>query len=247
MAKFERIPHSGAAAQGTANTIHSRGNLAGGWWRCWRTGPAPGAAAASCRGGGLARAVSPAMGCWSLPTRPGRRRFRPGLVSHWTIRRRANIDYGTEADADFEYVATRSFRGDLGILAQALLTLPFGPNTGRAGGSLPARSSHLDNLTLSEAVEQVVARAGGDVPTQVCFVNADCVNIAFRDSAYRRVVQAAPLVLADGIGIKLAGRDSGPGNPPECLRHRPLPPALRGDLRHAVGAVLAGRSAGRGG
>ena len=37
----------------------------------------------------------------------------------------------------------------------------------------------------SEAVELIVDRLDGDAPTQVSFVNADCVNIAFRSPEYR--------------------------------------------------------------
>jgi N-acetylglucosaminyldiphosphoundecaprenol N-acetyl-beta-D-mannosaminyltransferase len=37
-------------------------------------------------------------------------------------------------------------------------------------------------------------------------VNADCVNITFRDRDYLKAVQSADLVLSDGIGMKLAGK-----------------------------------------
>ena len=41
---------------------------------------------------------------------------------------------------------------------------------------------------------------------QLCFVNADCANIAYRNPDYRRYLDRAELVLADGIGMKLAGK-----------------------------------------
>ncbi|MEN6495296.1 MAG: WecB/TagA/CpsF family glycosyltransferase [Thermoguttaceae bacterium] len=63
----------------------------------------------------------------------------------------------------------------------------------------------LDNVTLAEAVETIVERLDGPLPQQVCFVNADCVNIAFRHPQYLDALRHADLVFADGIGLKLAG------------------------------------------
>jgi N-acetylglucosaminyldiphosphoundecaprenol N-acetyl-beta-D-mannosaminyltransferase len=63
----------------------------------------------------------------------------------------------------------------------------------------------IDNLRMQDAVEAILQRLDDARSHQVCFVNADCVNLASRDAAYRRVFQTASLVLADGIGMKLAG------------------------------------------
>lgn len=63
----------------------------------------------------------------------------------------------------------------------------------------------LDNVTLAEAVATIVERLDGPLPQQVCFVNADCVNIAFRHPQYLDALRRADLVFADGIGLKLAG------------------------------------------
>ena len=41
---------------------------------------------------------------------------------------------------------------------------------------------------------------------QVCFVNADCANIAYKDNDYLKVLTGADLCLADGVGLKLAGK-----------------------------------------
>lgn len=67
----------------------------------------------------------------------------------------------------------------------------------------------LDNLSMDEAVAAIVRLAQGDQPRQVCFVNADCVNIAARAPDYRRVLADAALVLADGAGVRIAGRALG--------------------------------------
>jgi N-acetylglucosaminyldiphosphoundecaprenol N-acetyl-beta-D-mannosaminyltransferase len=52
-------------------------------------------------------------------------------------------------------------------------------------------------------------RSAGSIqgaPTQVAFVNADCVNIAFRNAAYANTLRHCELVFADGVGMKIAGR-----------------------------------------
>ena len=63
----------------------------------------------------------------------------------------------------------------------------------------------IDNVTLEEAVDAIVERLDGDTPTQVSFVNADCVNIACRHPEYLEALQQSDLVFADGIGVRVAG------------------------------------------
>ncbi|MHB2021571.1 MAG: WecB/TagA/CpsF family glycosyltransferase, partial [Candidatus Xenobia bacterium] len=53
------------------------------------------------------------------------------------------------------------------------------------------------------------ARLQQGTPAQVCFVNADCVNLAFRNPEYRSVLQRAGLAFADGIGVEIAARLQG--------------------------------------
>lgn len=63
----------------------------------------------------------------------------------------------------------------------------------------------LDNLTLAEAVREIVQAMEGDQARRACFVNADCVNLARRHAEYREALRTADLVFADGIGMRLAG------------------------------------------
>ena len=67
----------------------------------------------------------------------------------------------------------------------------------------------VDNLSLSEAVQAILERLDGREPAQVCFLNADCVNLSRRDRRYLDVLGRADLVLADGIGVKLAALAAG--------------------------------------
>jgi N-acetylglucosaminyldiphosphoundecaprenol N-acetyl-beta-D-mannosaminyltransferase len=131
---------------------------------------------------------------------------RPGLICLWWIRRRANIAYETEAEADAEYVDTRSAWGDLGIALRAVPALLYGATGAAPAGRLTVLGLPIDNFTMEEAVQAIARRLHCGRPAQVCFVNADCANIARRDPAYGQVLGQAELSLADGIGMKLAGR-----------------------------------------
>jgi N-acetylglucosaminyldiphosphoundecaprenol N-acetyl-beta-D-mannosaminyltransferase len=62
----------------------------------------------------------------------------------------------------------------------------------------------IDNLTMREANEAIMQLAQQQTPHQVCFVNAHCVNIARKNTEYTELLDRAALVLADGLGIRLA-------------------------------------------
>jgi len=64
----------------------------------------------------------------------------------------------------------------------------------------------LNNLTMVNAIDEIVARLKTGPPCMVTFVNANCVNIAFENPDYQRVLNRADYVFADGAGMKLASR-----------------------------------------
>jgi len=131
--------------------------------------------------------------------------LRPGLLSLWWIRKRANIAHASEASLDSEYVETTSFWGDMGIAARAIPAAFYGSGVSNAPPQISFLGVRIDNLTMAEASTRIVTLAQANEPAQVCFVNADCVNIACADDQYRTTLSQANLVLADGIGIRLAG------------------------------------------
>lgn len=149
-----------------------------------------------------------APGAVSAAERLAWKRFniRPGLLCLWWVRLRANIAYGTETGCDVEYVHTQSFMGDLGIALRAIPASLYGEGVAAAPDRVELLGITIDNLTMEEAVEDLLTKAKGSSPSQVCFVNADCANIAWNDAEYRAVLASSALVLADGIGMKLAGR-----------------------------------------
>ena len=131
--------------------------------------------------------------------------LRPGLLSLWWIRKRANIAHSSEVSLDLEYEETRNFWGDLGIAARAIPAALYSSEVSNAPAQIKFLGVSIDNLTMAEASDQIVRLAQGTEPSQICFVNADCVNIACSDKVYRATLSKAKLVLADGIGIRLAG------------------------------------------
>jgi N-acetylglucosaminyldiphosphoundecaprenol N-acetyl-beta-D-mannosaminyltransferase len=151
------------------------------------------------------RAASPDESFPEERTAWQRYNLRPGLLSLWWLRKRANIAYTTELGLDLEYVETNTLWGDLGIAMRAVPVAFLGGGATTAPPELHFLGVDIDNLTMAEASAQIVAFAQGAEPIQVCFVNADCVNITFADDEYRANLARARLVLADGIGVRLAG------------------------------------------
>lgn len=94
---------------------------------------------------------------------------------------------------------------------------------------------HIEQLTR----KQSIVRALGDQAMRVYFVNAHCVNVAQRDSAYRQALSQAELVLNDGAGLELAGRWL--GQPfPENLNGTDWIPALLDRLPPGSSLYLLG-------
>lgn len=59
---------------------------------------------------------------------------------------------------------------------------------------------------MGAAVGDRRAIDGGPSARMVCFVNPSCLNTAVEDADYLAVLQDADLVLADGIGVRMAAR-----------------------------------------
>ncbi len=129
----------------------------------------------------------------------------PGLTCLWSLRRRSNIDFGTESEADLEYVSHRCLRGDIGILGRALLALAYGADAQDCGACQFIGGIRLLNLSMANLLDAVFCAIEGKARMRIAFVNPDCVNIAARDAAYRRTLDKFDWVCADGIGMKIAG------------------------------------------
>jgi N-acetylglucosaminyldiphosphoundecaprenol N-acetyl-beta-D-mannosaminyltransferase len=131
---------------------------------------------------------------------------RPGLLSLWWLRKKANIHFGSELDVDLEYIDRQTVSGDLGIALRALPSILYGPSSAGQPAQVDVLGIPVDNLNMEEALQYILHAAHGDVPQQLCFVNTDCVNKSINDREYRDILRRSDLILADGIGIRLAGK-----------------------------------------
>ena len=139
---------------------------------------------------------------------------KPGVICSWWIRRRRGMDYGSELEADLEYVRTRGPRTDLGLLARAAAAVLYGDGVQSAAPESRVLGVRTDNLAMDAAVERIASMAAGTAANQVSFANADCLNLACRNEAYRAALASARLVLPDGVGIRLASKMTG-----QSIRH----------------------------
>jgi N-acetylglucosaminyldiphosphoundecaprenol N-acetyl-beta-D-mannosaminyltransferase len=136
-----------------------------------------------------------------------RQQVRPGLLSLWWVRQRANMAFDAEPFVDREYLGTRSNRGDLSLIVRAFFLKAIGSAPSEGAGTVQIAGVPIANLTMSEAVEQIAARAeSGDGPATVFFVNAHCVNVAAEQPPYAAVLNESWMNLADGIGMRLGAR-----------------------------------------
>ena len=129
---------------------------------------------------------------------------RPGLVNLWDLRQRTAVDFGTEADAQREYLSLRGVRHDIGLLLRASLILLLPTKRKTQPGRVAVGDVAFDNISMKEAVDQIATMLEGNTARQVSFVNPACVNTAAGDRGYRRLLSRAAMVLPDGIGIKIA-------------------------------------------
>lgn len=75
--------------------------------------------------------------------------------------------------------------------------------------TIPLLGLPICDTTLAEAAAALTRRAVRGQRTQVCFVNAHCVNVAARDPTYLATLQNSDLLYADGSGMRIAARLAG--------------------------------------
>jgi N-acetylglucosaminyldiphosphoundecaprenol N-acetyl-beta-D-mannosaminyltransferase len=147
----------------------------------------------------------------SVPARAWVRfQVRPGLISTHTLRARVGLAFEDENSTDRDFFYSQTVGGSIGVLARAVPSAMIGHTAPRnAVAMLRFFGVDIVNTTMDEAVDWIVRRARSRISTQLCFVNPDCLNLAYSDADYRRVLSEADRVLPDGIGIHLACRIGG--------------------------------------
>lgn len=131
-----------------------------------------------------------------------------GVVSPERLRVRTGINFSGAQDQEAVYARQKSLGTDVLMALRYALVSLWGSQA-PASDSLKVGPAHVDNLTQAQAVEWIVRRLDTGAflaPSQVSFVNAHCVNVACRDSAYRLALAGSELALADGMGLRLAGQ-----------------------------------------
>jgi N-acetylglucosaminyldiphosphoundecaprenol N-acetyl-beta-D-mannosaminyltransferase len=131
---------------------------------------------------------------------------RPGLIGLHKLRRQTNIAFEPEFKTDAEYVETAGLKTDLGLVARYVTTAWAGDEVTEFQPELDILGVRVNNLTMPEAIDWIVSAGESDLPRRLCFVNADCMNLTFKNPAYAKALLSADQVLADGIGLKLAGK-----------------------------------------
>jgi N-acetylglucosaminyldiphosphoundecaprenol N-acetyl-beta-D-mannosaminyltransferase len=77
------------------------------------------------------------------------------------------------------------------------------------GAQLRLFGLKIQNVSVHEAANTLVAAARARLRRRVYFVNAHCVNVAVRDAEYSRALESADLIFADGSGMAIAARMAG--------------------------------------
>lgn len=132
---------------------------------------------------------------------------RPGLISPYRLRSRVGIAHERESELDRELVYSQSVRGDIGLAARSLVAAALGGTTPKEPPPLlNFFGISVVNTRMAEAVEWILEGAQQGHRRTLAFVNPDCLNIAWKDAVYRRVLLDADRVLPDGIGIHLGCR-----------------------------------------
>jgi N-acetylglucosaminyldiphosphoundecaprenol N-acetyl-beta-D-mannosaminyltransferase len=64
----------------------------------------------------------------------------------------------------------------------------------------------VDCLDVNQLIEDAALWAQGSEPRTILYVNAHCINIAWSDSEYRKILANASRVYADGVSIAWSSR-----------------------------------------
>jgi N-acetylglucosaminyldiphosphoundecaprenol N-acetyl-beta-D-mannosaminyltransferase len=157
---------------------------------------------------------------------------KPGLISPWWLRQRANIDFDDEASADREYLNTAGLAADLGIAVRAILALIFfEKRRAAAPRTVDILGIRIDNLNMADTLDWIRHRLSGDGHAVVSITNAHCANVSCLDAAYYQALLDSTLNLPDGVGLRIAGK----------LKRTPIQQNVNGtDLFPRLCAMLEG-------
>jgi N-acetylglucosaminyldiphosphoundecaprenol N-acetyl-beta-D-mannosaminyltransferase len=131
---------------------------------------------------------------------------RPGVFSPYRLKAQTGVAYAPESEVDREYAYGQTTTGDAGLIVRSLIGGVLGGGEAPAPPILEFFGIPIVNTTMPEAVDWIGRRAAQRERALVAFVNPDCLNIAYTNAAYRRILLDADRVLPDGIGIHIGCR-----------------------------------------
>jgi len=135
------------------------------------------------------------------------------MVSPWEVRELVGLRYGDPPIDEARYDRERTLSKDAALLARLMVSglLPrLGPNGGgpRSDEATVRRprvvSAPVDPLDTAEAIERIVSWLEQGSGGTVFFVHPHALNLAARKVRLRSDLEAAKLVLPDGIGVRIA-------------------------------------------
>ncbi len=153
------------------------------------------------------RAVSPE----ELVNLPANALFRfgvkPGVISLFLLRKKIGLAYEDELATDHEFYYSASAKDHVGLSLRGVVGSVLGGGEPRpAPPLLNFWGVEIVNTTMQEALEWIDRHVMEQQKAFMAFVNPDCLNIAYANEEYLKVLQAADRVLPDGIGINIGCR-----------------------------------------
>ncbi|QYK14893.1 WecB/TagA/CpsF family glycosyltransferase [Shewanella rhizosphaerae] len=133
---------------------------------------------------------------------------RPGLINFEQLYLRMGLSFESpEAAIDGAFSTPQGY---LLALVRALTMTLLAPSLPGSRHSLSLFGLKIANISMNQLLERMLAaceRQGA--MERYCFVNADCMNISRDNKAYHHNLTQADLILADGLGLRLASRLKG--------------------------------------
>jgi N-acetylglucosaminyldiphosphoundecaprenol N-acetyl-beta-D-mannosaminyltransferase len=131
---------------------------------------------------------------------------RPGLTCFWFLRKHANLGFDEQTACDIGYLKKIGLFTDIGILLRSIIVVVMRGSKAVVEERIKILGVKFFNLTMNDALSYVTIAARRRSMWTLSFINADCLNISFRDPEYMKILMNADAVFPDGIGIHLASR-----------------------------------------
>ncbi|MDD5727861.1 MAG: WecB/TagA/CpsF family glycosyltransferase [Victivallales bacterium] len=128
----------------------------------------------------------------------------PGIFSLWFLRMSRGIAYSGRLDTELRYVSERTLYGDAMILLRSLAAIIFFNPAKAFPPRIRLLDVEFDNMNMKEVLAAFAKTVVAGEKKKVYFVNAECFNVAAKDSEYLEILRNGDYILPDGIGMLLA-------------------------------------------